>query len=616
MDRFVTKGEKRTLQAEVKAAVEVPAKHRSRKYDEAYLQLGFTQSGSNDAPRPQCVVCGEVLANDSMRPCKLRRHLETKHPTLVSKSVEFFRGKLNELTGQKKVVEVYSTVNMKATEASYLVSLRIAKAGKPHNIGEKLLLPAAKDMCTVMIGEKAASQLDMVPLSNDTVSRRIADMAADVKEQLLEGVCQSPCFSIQIDESTDISDAAQLLVYIRYATTAKELKEEFLFCRPLPTRTTGEELFKLLNSFVQDTGLDWGRCFGICSDGARSMTGRHSGLVTRVQKVAPVAAWNHCMIHRQALAAKKMPQELSDVLSVAVKVVNFIKSQPLNSRIFTTLCEDMGANAKHLLLHAEVRWLSRGKVLTRLCELREEVRIFLADNNSPLVHYFSNTRWVSLLAYLADIFERLNSLNVSLQGRNANVFTAHDRIAAFMNKLELWSSRVKHGSVCMFPTLEDVMQQCGDLSFDSIQGIIVQHLGGLQEQFHEYFPEVGKDKGDQWIRNPFTFKPKPTDNLSSKEEESLIDLSSDKELQHRFSQIPIADFWLSLGCEFQHTALRLLSDQVGPVWQEMKGGGMSQRSWQPVIESCLQGDLAEGFQDGSNRDGVFLQATAHGSRKP
>ncbi|XP_064423610.1 zinc finger MYM-type protein 6-like [Latimeria chalumnae] len=231
-------------------------------------------------------------------------------------------------------------------------------------------------------------------------------MAADVKEQLLESVCQSPCFSIQIDESTDISDAAQLLVYICYATTAKELKEEFLFCRPLPTRTTGEELFKLLNSFVQDTGLDWGRCFGICSDGARSMTGRHSGLVTRVQEVAPIAAWNHCMIHRQALAAKKMPQELSDVLSVAVKVVNFIKSRPLNSRIFTTLCEDMGANAKHLLLHAEVHWLSRGKVLTRLCELREEVRIFLANNNSPLVQHFSNTRWVSLLAYLADIFEQ------------------------------------------------------------------------------------------------------------------------------------------------------------------------------------------------------------------
>uniref|UniRef100_H3AJW5 DUF4371 domain-containing protein n=1 Tax=Latimeria chalumnae TaxID=7897 RepID=H3AJW5_LATCH len=138
-------------------------------------------------------------------------------------------------TGKKKV-EVYSTVNMKATEASYLVSLRIAKAGKLHNIGEKLLLPAAKDMCTVMIGEKAASQLDMVPLSNDTVSRRIVEMAADVKEQLLGSVCQSPCFC------------------------------------PFPTRATDKELFKLLNSFVQDTGLDWGRCCGICSDGARSMT--------------------------------------------------------------------------------------------------------------------------------------------------------------------------------------------------------------------------------------------------------------------------------------------------------------------------------------------------------
>lgn len=43
----------------------------------------------------------------------------------------YFQRKLNELTEQnKKVVEVYRTVNMKATEDSYRVALHIAKAGK------------------------------------------------------------------------------------------------------------------------------------------------------------------------------------------------------------------------------------------------------------------------------------------------------------------------------------------------------------------------------------------------------------------------------------------------------------------------------------------------------
>lgn len=107
------------------------------------------------------------------------------------------------------------------------------------------------------------------------------------------------------------------------------------------------------------------------------MIGRHSGLVTKVQTVAPAAVWKHCIIHRQALAAKKMPNELRAVLDEAVKIVNTIKSRSLNARLFKIMCDDMGAQFKQLLLHSEVRWLSRGKVLTRLCELREEAFLFL-----------------------------------------------------------------------------------------------------------------------------------------------------------------------------------------------------------------------------------------------
>ena len=51
-----------------------------------------------------------------------------------------------------------------ATEASYRGALRIAKARKSHNIGETLLLPAAKDMCSVIMGEAAAAKLDAIPI--------------------------------------------------------------------------------------------------------------------------------------------------------------------------------------------------------------------------------------------------------------------------------------------------------------------------------------------------------------------------------------------------------------------------------------------------------------------
>jgi hypothetical protein len=55
-----------------------------------------------------------------------------------------------------------------------------------------------------------------------------------------------------------------------------------------------------------------------------------------------------------------------------------------------------------------------GNVLSRLFELRSEVRIFLSDTTSDLSNRFTDEMWLSQQAYLADIFCRLNELDKSL----------------------------------------------------------------------------------------------------------------------------------------------------------------------------------------------------------
>ena len=87
----------------------------------------------------------------------------------------------------------------------------------------------------------------------------------------------------------------------------------------------------------------------------------------------------HCFIHRQALAAKTLPNELNAVLKLCIKVVNYVKNSALNTRLFKILCEDLGSDHKTLLFHTEVRWLSKGNMLGRLFELRDEVITFLAQ---------------------------------------------------------------------------------------------------------------------------------------------------------------------------------------------------------------------------------------------
>lgn len=50
--------------------------------------------------------------------------------------------------------------------------------------------------------------------------------------------------------------------------------------------------------------------------------------------------------------------------------------------------------------------------------------------------------WVARLAYLSNIFERINVLNTSLQGKECHVFLVHDKVSAFRKKLDLWCARV------------------------------------------------------------------------------------------------------------------------------------------------------------------------------
>lgn len=83
------------------------------------------------------------------------------------------------MRGQKQVLTTQTTTTTKLQAASYEVSYLIAKSKKPHTIGETLILPAAKAMCQAMDNEKIASQLKQVPLSDNTVARRIDDMAND-----------------------------------------------------------------------------------------------------------------------------------------------------------------------------------------------------------------------------------------------------------------------------------------------------------------------------------------------------------------------------------------------------------------------------------------------------
>ncbi|XP_077421844.1 zinc finger BED domain-containing protein 5-like [Vanacampus margaritifer] len=515
----------------------------ARQYNESYLSLGFTFTGDETKPIPLCLVCGERLSNSAMVPSKLKRHLQTKHPSLQNKDVGYFVRLREHMEKQTTFMRKTTKVNEKALKASYHVAELVAKSKKSHTVAETLILPACKAIVNEMLGPEAAKEIAKVPLSDNTISRRIDDMSADIESVVLEKIRISEKFALQLDESTDISGHAQLLANVRFVD-GDAIRENFLFCKVLPEKTSGEEIFRVTSEYLEKGRLKWEDCTSVCTDGAAAMVGRIKGFVSRVKQRNPDVIVTHCFLHREALVAKTLPADLVPVLDDAVRMVNFVKSRPVKSRIFAVLCEEMGATHKALLFHTEVRWLSRGKVLARVYELREELKLFLTNEKSDYAKLLASDEWCAKLAYLADIFHHLNDLNTRMQGRNENFLTSKDKINGFRSKLHLWQQYVERGNLDMFPLTKKLQ----DFNTAASCEIIVKHLKMLEEKMSFYFSSTSTESLD-WVRDPYSSVSVGKD-MTLQEHEQLTELRQNRGLKLSFADLPLDSFWLATAKEY------------------------------------------------------------------
>ncbi|KAI0234953.1 hypothetical protein LSAT2_014678, partial [Lamellibrachia satsuma] len=207
---------------------------------------------------------------------------------------------------------------------------------KSHAIGESLTMICATEIVREMYGEEKAKGLAKIPMSNDTVKRRISSMSEDITVQYTARLRDND-FAIQLDESTDVSKISHLLAYVRYEWE-KEIREDILFCKELRTTTTAKNVFDSLDDFMRNNEINWTNCIGVCTDGATVMTGRHAGVVQRIKAVATHAVSTRCCLQRDALAAKDIEPGLHEVMNTAVTTVCFVKARATNSRLFTALC--------------------------------------------------------------------------------------------------------------------------------------------------------------------------------------------------------------------------------------------------------------------------------------
>ena len=225
-----------------------------------------------------------------------------------------------------------------------------------------------------------------------------------------------------------------------------------------------------------------------------------------------------------------------------IKVVNYVKSSALNTRLFSKLCKDMDANHTALLYHTQVCWFSKGNILSLFFELREEVKLFLvAKQKNDLLLAFGGDEYPTYLTYLADIFETLNQLNKKLQGPGCNIIVHTDAINGFVAKLNLWSQRANNDNFASFHHLTEIT---GDDFEQNLKEDIISNLQNLQNEFERYFSKINTSSILMKVaRNPFLCK---VEDVSEAIQEEFKELTNDFFEKNEFHTCNLEEFWVKI----------------------------------------------------------------------
>ncbi|KRX34620.1 SCAN domain-containing protein 3 [Trichinella murrelli] len=159
---------------------------------------------------------------------------------------------------------------------------------------------------------------------------------------------------------------------------------------------------------------------------------------------------------------------------------------------------------------------------------------------------FKSEHFQLSLAYLADIFEALNSLNLKLQGANANVMAHYDIVQSFIAKISLWLKQVERGNLTWFSRLNELFSD--KCISEDLKSKIKEHLRSLQDEFFHYFPDVEPENLIyKFVRNPFLVN---VEDLPHDLQEEAIELQFNSLAKDSFESMPLENFWAKLQAEY------------------------------------------------------------------
>lgn len=148
---------------------------------------------------------------------------------------------------------------------------------------------------------------------------------------------------------------------------------------------------------------------------------------------------------------------------------------------------------------------------------------------SKFADLFCDGKWLPVVCYLADVFEKINTLYVSLQGEG-DILTKSEKVAAFQRKLMLWREHLEKSS------LEIMLLWCWKQRVSPIKTLTSVHVQNLETEFPNLFRNLPNEEF-QWVLNPFVKKIKMQRLLASLQKQLIDIIREDENLPAKFQEL-------------------------------------------------------------------------------
>lgn len=195
-------------------------------------------------------------------------------------------------------------------------------------------------------------------IQNDVITCISEYLITHIKQE----INQCMFYSVQIDDTTDITQKTQCSIILRYINENSELVERFLGFHNVSEDHTAEGLFNLISSILYEFDIEQ-KLVGQCYDGASVMAGNLTGLQARVKNIAPNAIFTHCLAHRLNLVLQN-GCSMNSKCRIFFANVTGLSAYFHNSTSRINVVDNI--IGKRIPQFVQTRWSSRSKILNLL----------------------------------------------------------------------------------------------------------------------------------------------------------------------------------------------------------------------------------------------------------